>query len=199
MSVSPEKLSHIRDLERKHVEVYYKLLETLDELYLVKQMNQNITLDAKQTSLLEMRRQMQFMVDKSVALFKTNERLNNMYNSGRKISEVNNEEDILALSLEKELQEGVNLDADVYRTYTENKELVHTLQQEMAKYSALTTRLQQLRPIRNGDNTSDSQESPQTNIHTSEVVREDTRLSNENEVLEQLLVALNVHTRGKKS
>lgn len=199
MSVSPEKLSHIRDLERKHVEVYYKLLETLDELYLVKQMNQNITLDAKQTSLLEMRRQMQFMVDKSVALFKTNERLNNMYNSGRKISEVNNEEDILALSLEKELQEGVNLDADVYRTYTENKELVHTLQQEMAKYSALTTRLQQLRPIRNGDNTSDSQESPQTNIHTSEVVREDTRLSNENEVLEQLLVALNVNTRGKKS
>ncbi|GMM58967.1 Mcm16 protein [Maudiozyma humilis] len=196
MSISAEKLDHIRDLERRHVEIYYQLLETLDELYLVKETDGDIALDATQTSLLEMRRQMQFNVDKSVALAKTYERLNNMRKSGEGTTATHSEEDLLALSLEKELQEGETLNARVYSAYEENKELVRTLQEETAKYRALILRLQKLRPARGlaqSPNTLDSPSTGSTSL-TTNAVREDTRITSENEVLEQLLTALRIHT-----
>ncbi|SMN20858.1 similar to Saccharomyces cerevisiae YPR046W MCM16 Protein involved in kinetochore-microtubule mediated chromosome segregation [Maudiozyma saulgeensis] len=199
MSIDELKLREIRELERKHVEVYYQLLQTLDELYLLKQKEHDIKLTDKEVTLLELRNQARFSMDKSVALFKTNERLNKLIANKQDLNTVQSGEDRLAINLKKELDRSIEIDSKVENILEENRKLVSTLQDETAIYNDLTRKLQQYRPG-NTDLSDKTTKHGPTKRNTSPsrniAVDSDTRVSNENEVLKQLLIALKVHTKS---
>ncbi|CAB4254980.1 similar to Saccharomyces cerevisiae YPR046W MCM16 Protein involved in kinetochore- microtubule mediated chromosome segregation [Maudiozyma barnettii] len=193
MSIDESKLREIRELERRHVEVYYQLLQTLDELYLLKQTKHDIKFNDREVALLELRNQARFSMDKSVALFKTNERLNKMIANKQDLNDVQSGEDRFAINLKKELDRSTAIDANVENILEENRNLVSTLQDETAIYNDLTKKLQQYRPGSTNQTTNTA-----TKLAASRNITldGDTKVSNENEVLQQLLIALKVHTKS---
>lgn len=190
MSITEEKLQKIRDLERKHVEVYYQLLQTLDELYLVKESHHDIKLNSAELDMLELRNQMRFSMDKSVALYKTYDRLNKLMETDQDLSTVQNSEDKLAVNLKTELDRSVAIDGQVEDTLQDNISLTNELQSETAKYNELTKKLQEYRP-----GTQRHVKPTINNSNSLDTMDQDTKINNENETIRQLLIALKVHTK----
>ncbi|KAG0670626.1 hypothetical protein C6P45_002002 [Maudiozyma exigua] len=190
MSITEDKLQRIRDLERRHVEVYYQLLQTLDELYLVKESRRDIKLTPAELDMLELRNQMRFSMDKSVALYKTYDRLNKLMENNQDLSTVQSSEDKLAVNLKMELDRSVTIDGKVEETLQDNISLTNELQSETAKYNELTKKLQEYRP-----GTERRMKPTLNNIDSLDTMDQDSQINNENETIKQLLIALKVHTK----
>lgn len=190
MSITEEQLQRIRDLERRHVEVYYQLLQTLDELYLVKESRRDIKLTSAELDMLELRNQMRFSMDKSVALYKTYDRLNKLMENNQDLSTVQTSEDKLAVNLKMELDTSVTIDGKVEETLQDNISLTNELQSETAKYNELTKKLQEHRP-----STQRRMKPTLNKIDSLDTMDQDSQINNENETIKQLLIALKVHTK----
>lgn len=202
MSIDKKDLVKVVELERKHVEVYIELLKAVDELYLIKQEKHDIELSSNEINMLEMRNQMRLSMDKSIAVLKAIDRLNNVEKNGQNIEDIDSVEDKLALNLRNQLDKGIEIDAKVNTTMNETSDLVASLQKETIKYNNLTKRLQELQAARERNSGSsqeynhDISDGDKQLTDSDNRLDDETRLTNENEVLKQLLIALKVHTRS---
>lgn len=187
------RLNKLKKLEKEHVEIYYNLLQSLDELYLLKEQSSDVELDNNNRFLMEIRTQLQMSMDKSVAMLKAFERLNNQKNNIINEEDLQSTpaEDILAKRMQALMDENFNLDSKINTTLERYVTESTKLRESRSRYHELTKTLQSLhseiKQQTNQQNADDSYSS--TNIN-----EEDNKMEEENEIISQLLIALKVHT-----
>ncbi|CCF56368.1 hypothetical protein KAFR_0B00690 [Kazachstania africana CBS 2517] len=188
--IPEEKLRRIVELERKHTQLYHSLLESLDELYMVKAQGDGepsgeIKLDQNQRHMLEIRRNLQMSMEKSATILKTLDRLNKI----KKNEDVVNVEDMIAVRIKELMEDNFQIDSKITKLLSEQNKLLESLRTEKTKYRNLVERLQTVHPKHNRvtvENSSDSD--------TDADLDEERQLELENETIAELLVALKVYS-----
>lgn len=186
-------MERIVELEHEHVIVHNELLKTLDKLYLAQQ--ERGQLDSEMERTLEIRRQFQMSLDKSSAILRALERLS--ISGDREQGSTNNTEYILAERLRKLMQDNYQMDQKIESFLEKEKRLSAELRQERKVYCELVDKLKVVAGKANTDQSDVIQQK-----HHQEVAITTTddsppeqkkRIEMENEVIEELLIALKIH------
>lgn len=193
-------MDRIAKLEQGHVEVHTRLLKSLDQLYLLRN-NLSPKLSLEHEQQMEVRRQLQLSLEKSVAIIRTLQRVaedqakilisNDTQNDSEipptnatAIATATSTEHLLAIQLENLMEENYELDDRLSKVLKEESNVQDSFQQERQKYSILLTQFKDL-----ADTINEQQDNSTEDIATCN----DPELLKENITLEELIIALKVH------
>lgn len=179
-------MDRIVELEQEHAQVYNDLLKALDNLYVLKQDSGKLNSEMEKT--LEIRRQLQISLEKSAATLRAIQRFTQDRGSDKKSAST---EDILGDRLMKIMQDNYNIDYKIKDFLKREDELSGELRRERSAYWELVERFKKA----TGTINEQTAESP-SESRSIQTIDEDNNLQtvmDQNEILEQLLVALKIH------
>lgn len=179
-------MERIQELEREHVQLYGELLKALDKLYQLQRGHGRIR-DKDAESTLATRRQLQMSIEKSAAMIRTLERL--LKYEGNPGMGLTTTEDLLAMRLGKLMQENYEMDYEVADIMKREDKVRQEFREERLQYSRLSTRLREL-----SDKINSQKETPDESDEIKSIPTPGrSEIINENERIEELLLALKIH------
>lgn len=177
-------MERIFELEKQHVLLYEELLQALDELYLLQQ---GAKLDREKERNAQVRLQLQMSLEKSAAILKTLDRLGQEQRLQERAPEATTER-LLALRLGEHMHKNYQLDGRVSETLAKQVELSKELRDKRNRYWSLVDQLKRFSTTTDMHEPEAEQEELQQSTTPDEA-----RLDQENDTIEQLLIALKVH------
>lgn len=187
-------MERILELEQEHVQLHDELLSALDKLYL-QQLGHRDLKDREAESTIAIRRQLQLSIEKSAAILRALQRMSRLPSGND--TDFKTTEDLLASRLTNLMQENYELDYTVKELLQREETATQTLLDEQKRYSDLVAKMTELSDKINKQKQASSAAAalpdPAPTAHTPREKQKRQAVTDQNEQIQELLLALKVH------
>ncbi|QLL31520.1 hypothetical protein HG536_0B03840 [Torulaspora globosa] len=187
-------MERVLELEREHVQLHDELLSALDKLFLLQLGHGNLK-DREAESSIAIRRQLQLSLEKSAAILTAIQRMSKLQHS--EDSDVRTTEDILASRLANLMQENYELDYTVKELLEKEEKANQDLLDERTRYFDLIAKMTEvsdkIHKQKQASLAAGALPDSTPVAHTPREKEKQQAIIDQNEQIQELLVALKVH------